>query len=331
MVEYKDANEAERAVQLCNSGHDGGRARTICSAGSTKVGNDNAAGEYYLPDIVMIAERRRPHIRVVDRRRAVRDRRRQQPRRTGRARARMAAPPPRGRRSSRARRLIDPESVWFAADTELGRDVHDRAARRVRPRREDRRRRDASAPSSHIEGAIIAPGARSARSRGFGPAPMLGEGCQGRQFRRGQEGGRSGKGAKANHLSYIGDADGRREGQYRRRHDHLQLRRLRQISDRDRRGRLHRLEQRAGRAGHHRRRRDRRRGLGHHQGCRRPTSWRSRAASRRDSPAGPRASARGSRPRRTRSSMCGIVGIVGNAGGRAAAVRRAEAARISRL
>ena len=55
MVEYKDANEAERAVKLCNSG--------MMAVGSkdlfrwlAKVGNANAAGEYYLPDIVMIAK-----------------------------------------------------------------------------------------------------------------------------------------------------------------------------------------------------------------------------------------------------------------------------------
>ena len=34
-----------------------------------------------------------------------------------------------------------------------------------------------------------------------------------------------GAGAKSHHMSYLGDADGRREGQHRRRHDHRQLRR----------------------------------------------------------------------------------------------------------
>ena len=58
-----------------------------------------------------------------------------------------------------------------------------------------------------------------------------------------------GDGAKANHLAYLGDASGGRAREHRRRHHHLQLRRLRQALHRHRRRRLHRLEQRARRAG----------------------------------------------------------------------------------
>ena len=43
---------------------------------------------------------------------------------------------------------------------------------------------------------------------------------------------RMGKGAKANHLTYLGDADVGAEGQRRLRHHHLQLRRLRQVAAR---------------------------------------------------------------------------------------------------
>ena len=55
MVEYKDANEAERAVKLCNSGMMAVQS-TDLFRWLAKVGNANAAGEYYLPDIVMIAK-----------------------------------------------------------------------------------------------------------------------------------------------------------------------------------------------------------------------------------------------------------------------------------
>ena len=86
-----------------------------------KVGNANAAGEYYLPDIVMIAKDE-GRAAGGDRGRAVRDGGRQQPRRarriwswTGRRRRREEA-------LEQGATLIDPESVWFSADTELGRD-----------------------------------------------------------------------------------------------------------------------------------------------------------------------------------------------------------------
>jgi bifunctional UDP-N-acetylglucosamine pyrophosphorylase/glucosamine-1-phosphate N-acetyltransferase len=52
--EFKDATEAERAVALCNSG-------VICASATvlfdlvSKVGNQNASGEFYLTDIVEIA------------------------------------------------------------------------------------------------------------------------------------------------------------------------------------------------------------------------------------------------------------------------------------
>jgi len=54
IVEWKDATEAERAITLCNSG-------VLCADAATlirlcaKVGNDNASGEYYLPDVVALA------------------------------------------------------------------------------------------------------------------------------------------------------------------------------------------------------------------------------------------------------------------------------------
>ena len=54
MVEYRDATEDERAIRLCNSGMMAVRASDLFRW-LDMVGNDNAAGEYYLPDIVNIA------------------------------------------------------------------------------------------------------------------------------------------------------------------------------------------------------------------------------------------------------------------------------------
>jgi bifunctional UDP-N-acetylglucosamine pyrophosphorylase / glucosamine-1-phosphate N-acetyltransferase len=54
IVEFKDATPEERAIRLCNSGvvmADTATLLRLCAA----VGNDNAAGEYYLTDIVGLA------------------------------------------------------------------------------------------------------------------------------------------------------------------------------------------------------------------------------------------------------------------------------------
>ncbi|MBI1172788.1 bifunctional UDP-N-acetylglucosamine diphosphorylase/glucosamine-1-phosphate N-acetyltransferase GlmU [bacterium] len=54
IVEYKDASEAERAIRLCNSGVVCAEAAALFSL-VARVGNQNAAGEYYLTDIVELA------------------------------------------------------------------------------------------------------------------------------------------------------------------------------------------------------------------------------------------------------------------------------------
>ena len=54
IVEFKDATDDERAINLCNSG-------VVCADVAVlaelvaEIGNDNASGEYYLTDIVAIA------------------------------------------------------------------------------------------------------------------------------------------------------------------------------------------------------------------------------------------------------------------------------------
>lgn len=57
IVEYKDASAAERAIPLCNSGVIAMDAKALFSV-LEDVGNDNAAGEYYLTDIVALARNR---------------------------------------------------------------------------------------------------------------------------------------------------------------------------------------------------------------------------------------------------------------------------------
>ena len=119
MVEYKDATEAERAVRLCNSGMMAVRSADLWRW-LAQVGNDNAAGEYYLPDVVMVAAQEgRPSVAVetdswqtagVNSRAEL---------------AHLELDWQRRRREEALEQgatLVDPESVWFSHDTKLGRD-----------------------------------------------------------------------------------------------------------------------------------------------------------------------------------------------------------------
>ena len=242
MVEYKDATEEERAVRLCNSGMMAVRVRDLFRW-LDQVGNDNAAGEYYLPDIVNIAASEGREAVVIE----------GDPYEAAgvNSRAELAHLELEWQRRRREQALedgatlIDPESVWFAYRHQTRPRRYGRAARRVRPRRLCRRRGDDPRLQPYRRARRSAPRRASARSRGSG---------RGRASARRRKVGNFvelknaevGEGAKVNHLSYVGDAIGRRQGQHRRGHDHLQLRRVRQVSDGDRRGRLYRLEYRAG-------------------------------------------------------------------------------------
>jgi bifunctional UDP-N-acetylglucosamine pyrophosphorylase/glucosamine-1-phosphate N-acetyltransferase len=201
MVEYKDANEAERAVKLCNSGMMAVGSRDLFRW-LTKVGNANAAKEYYLPDIVMIAkDEGRAPVAIEG-----------EPFETAgvNSRAELAHLELDWQRRRREEALeqgatlIDPESVWFSADTKLGRDctiephvvfgpgvkIADGATIRA---------------FSHIEGAIISTGCEVGPFARLRPGAVLGEGARVGNFVEVKK-AELGKGAKANHLSYIGDA-----------------------------------------------------------------------------------------------------------------------------
>jgi len=54
IVEYKDATEEERAIKFCNSGCMGFDGKYLFQI-LDKIGNENAAKEYYLTDAVQIA------------------------------------------------------------------------------------------------------------------------------------------------------------------------------------------------------------------------------------------------------------------------------------
>ena len=120
MVEFKDANAEERAVDLCNSGVTAVRAADLWPL-LERVGNDNAAGEYYLPDIVMLA--------LADGERAVVVETHADEVIGINSRGELAYAEARWQAARREAAMADgatliaPETVWFAYDTAVGRDV----------------------------------------------------------------------------------------------------------------------------------------------------------------------------------------------------------------
>ena len=202
MVEYKDATEAERAVRLCNSGMMALAAADL-RRWLPQIGNDNAAGEYYLPDLVMVA--------AADGRTAVAVKGTAIEAVGINSRAELAAAEGQWQQRRRMQMmaagvsLIDPASVWFAADTVIGRDVTiephvffgpgvtiaDGAIIRA---------------FSHIEGARIGPDCEVGPFARLRPGAVMETGSKIGNFVEMKK-ARLGPGAKANHLTYLGDAD----------------------------------------------------------------------------------------------------------------------------
>lgn len=202
MVEYKDASPEERAETLCNSGLMAVRSADLFAL-LGRVGNDNAAGEYYLPDIVMLAAADGRGSAVIETD-AVEV--------TGvNSRAELAALEAEWQQARRARAMAEgatltaPETVWFAYDTVIGRDVtiepnvvfgpgvHVADGVTIRG-------------FSHIEGATIASGAEIGPYARLRPGTVVGEKAKIGNFVETKK-VVLGKGAKANHLTYLGDAE----------------------------------------------------------------------------------------------------------------------------
>ncbi len=202
MVEHKDATPAERACRLCNSGLMAVKAKDLFGL-LARVTNDNAAKEYYLVDIVNIANADGRMCAVVT----------TDPHDVAGINSRAELALIEGEWQQRRRvqamadgtTLIAPETVWFAYDTIVGRDVMiepnvffgpgvtvaDKVVIRA---------------FSHIEGATIGEGAEIGPYARLRPGTVLGEKSKVGNFVEMKK-TTLGTGAKVNHLSYIGDAD----------------------------------------------------------------------------------------------------------------------------
>lgn len=201
IVEFKDATEAERAITLCNSGVVCAKAEVLFDL-IDRVGNDNASREYYLTDIVGLAWD------------------------TGRSatavtcaesetmgvntRAQLAEAEAAFQSKMRAEMLDNgitmtaPETVFFAHDTIVGRDtiiepnvvfgpevtVESGATLRA---------------FSHLEGCHVSRGAIIGPYARLRPGAEISEHAHIGNFVE-VKNALIGEGAKANHLTYIGDA-----------------------------------------------------------------------------------------------------------------------------
>lgn len=202
IVEFKDATAEEKAITLCNGG--------IVAADGTKlfdwlsqIGNDNAQGEYYLTDLPPIARKdnRQTHVVEVD----VAEMAGANTRVELAALERAMQQRLRERHMLNGATLTDPDSVFFCHDTVIGQDVTIGANVVFGPHVTVADNVDIL-PFCHIEGAEIAEHAIIGPYARLRPGSRIGDGAKVGNFVE-IKNTTLGKGAKANHLTYLGDAE----------------------------------------------------------------------------------------------------------------------------
>ena len=202
IIEDRDATDEQRALGLCNSGVMAIDVECLFPL-LDRVGKSNARGEYYLTDIVGLARADGLDCAVIE---ADADELMGVDTRNALARAEAAWQKARRLRAmADGVTLLDPDSVWFSFDTRIGRDVV------VGPN-------VFFGPGVTVEdnveilsfchfvqarieqGAIVGPFAR------LRPGAVIGRNAHVGNFVE-IKNAVLGEGAKANHLSYIGDTD----------------------------------------------------------------------------------------------------------------------------
>ncbi len=202
IVEAKEATPDQLAVRLCNSGVLAADCRLMFDL-LGEVTNDNAKGEYYLTDVVELARKRGLAAKAV---RGSEDEVLGVNSRVDLAAAEAAF---QTRRREEAMvegvTLVAPETVYFAHDTVIENDVMIEPNVVFGPGAIVRSGALIRA-FSHIEGAEIAGGCEVGPYARLRPGAVLEQGAKVGNFVE-VKNSRMGEGAKANHLSYIGDGD----------------------------------------------------------------------------------------------------------------------------
>lgn len=202
ITEWKDATEAERALTLCNSGVICADAKTLFSL-IAEVGNQNAAGEYYLTDIVELGRNRGLTAGVVlcDESETLGINTRAQladAERAFQTRARADA-------LDNGVTLTAPETVFFALDTHIGRDATIGPNVIFGPGVTVESGAEIKA-FCHLEGCHISRGASVGPFARLRPGAELAEDVHVGNFVE-IKNAILDEGVKVGHLSYIGDAD----------------------------------------------------------------------------------------------------------------------------
>ena len=201
IVEFKDASEQQRAVSLCNAGCYAADAKKFFGW-AAGLKNENAQKEFYLTDVPVLAggEGVKCAIALADEISVL----------GVNSRAELAEAEAKFQQRSRARLLADgvtmtaPETVFLAHDTKIEADVEIepfvmfgpgvtvKSGARIRA-------------FSHLEGATVSSGAVIGPYARLRPGARIGEDAHIGNFVE-VKNAEIGKGAKANHLTYLGDA-----------------------------------------------------------------------------------------------------------------------------
>jgi bifunctional UDP-N-acetylglucosamine pyrophosphorylase/glucosamine-1-phosphate N-acetyltransferase len=201
VVEWADASEAERAIPLCNAG-------VVCAPAAdlfrwlAAIRAENAKGEYYLPDVVALA--------VAEGRRVLAEEAAEADLAGANSRAELAGLEALLQSRLRAAAmeggatLTAPETVFLAWDTRLGQDVtigpHVVLGPGVTVEDGVEIR-----SFSHLESCLVRRGAIIGPYARLRPGTEVGEGAHVGNFVE-LKAALLGPGAKANHLTYLGDA-----------------------------------------------------------------------------------------------------------------------------
>lgn len=201
IIEHKDANEAQRAITLCNGG-------IMCADGRhlfkwlNGINNDNAQGEYYLTSVPQIASQDGRITRVCE----------ISEQETAGVNSRADLAYVEGLLQKNLRRkhmdngvtLVAPETVTFCADTIIERDVVIHPHVVFGP--EVVINSDVTIhPFSHIEGATVHSGASIGPYARLRPGADIGPNAKVGNFVELKK-TKLGAGSKASHLTYLGDA-----------------------------------------------------------------------------------------------------------------------------